>query len=224
MAVDTSLSMDATDVKPTRLRAAKEGAATFVDSVPAGVQVGLIGFSGTIRVLADPTTDHAALKRAVDRLTLGPGTAIGDAIFACLDTIFAAAGDHRSGDARIVLMSDGATTVGRPNSEAAHAAADAHVPVSTIAYGTDEGVLDYQGQLVPVPVDKAALSDIATATGGRFFEAASAEAIKHVYAGLGSSISHVTRRRELTTWFVGLGLSLIVVAAAGSLLWSPRMP
>src|SRR3712207_9222125 len=63
--------------------------------------------------------------------------------------------------ARIVLLSDGYNTVGRPDTQAVEAALGAQIPVSTIAFGTDYGTLDLDGERVPVPVDRATLEEIA---------------------------------------------------------------
>jgi Ca-activated chloride channel family protein len=226
MAIDVSVSMQATDVAPTRLRAAKVAATSFVDLVPPRLNVGLVSFSGTAQVLVAPTTDRAVLKRSIADLELGPATAIGEAVFASLGSIASVQGDpgQKPPPARIVLMSDGETTVGRPNELAARAATEAHVPVSTIAFGTDDGVVFLEGNPLPVPVNKDALRRIADMTDGRFFEASSAKELKRVYADIGSSIGYRTVRKEATAWFVGMGLAFALAAAAGSLVWTSRLP
>jgi Ca-activated chloride channel family protein len=226
MAVDVSLSMQATDVSPNRLRAAQEAATSFVDLVPPRLNVGLVSFSGTAQVLVAPTTDHEVVKHSIANLELGPATAIGEAIYASLGSISAVPGEpgQPPAPARIVLMSDGETTVGRPNEAAARAAAEAKVPVSTIAFGTDEGTVFVEGNPVPVPVNKEALRRIAEITDGRFFEASTERELRRVYADIGSSIGYRTERREATAWFVGLGLAFALAAAGGSLVWSSRLP
>ena len=226
MAIDTSISMNATDVEPTRLDAAKTAGSLFVDRLPPRVNLGLVSFSGVAQVLVSPTLDHESVKTAINRLSLGPRTAIGEAIFASLDSI-RWADTGATGDlppSRIVLMSDGETTAGRPNQEAARAAAEARVPVSTIAYGTPHGMVNTGEGLTPVPVNKTALREIAAATGGQFLEAASASELRRVYSDLGRSIGYETRRREVTGWLVGAGLALAMASAAGSLVWSSRLP
>ncbi|MFN2607837.1 MAG: VWA domain-containing protein [Acidimicrobiales bacterium] len=226
MAIDVSLSMQATDVQPTRLRAAKAAASSFVDLVPGRLNVGLVAFSGTAQVLVSPTTDHTLLKRSISNLELGPATAIGEAIFASLGAIASvpAQPGQKPPPARIVLMSDGETTVGRANDLATKAASDAHTPVSTIAFGTDNGTVYVEGNPVPVPVNKDALRRIADQTNGSFFEASSARELKKVYADIGSSIGYRTVKKEATAFFVGLGLLFALAAAAGSLLWTSRLP
>ncbi len=226
MAIDVSLSMQATDVAPTRLEAAKAAAASFVDLVPSKLNIGLVAFSGTAQVLVPPTTDHTLLKRNIDNLQLGPATAIGEAIYASLGAIAAvpAQPGQKPPPARIVLMSDGATTIGRANASAAKAASDARTPVSTIAFGTQTGTVLVEGNPVRVPVNKDALRVIADETKGSFFEAASAKELKKVYADIGSSVGYRTERKEATAFFVGLGLVFALVAAATSLVWFSRLP
>jgi Ca-activated chloride channel family protein len=226
MAIDVSLSMQATDVEPNRLRAAQAAAETFVDLVPARLNIGLVSFSGTAHVLVTPTTDRDVLKQSIANLQLGPATAIGEAIYASLGTIASVQGEPGQAPppARIVLMSDGETTVGRPNELAAAAAAEAKVPVSAIAFGTEEGTVYVEGNPVQVPVNKESLRRLADLTEGSFFEASSEKELKRVYADIGSSVGYRTVQREATAWFVGLGLAFALAAAAGSLAWSSRLP
>jgi len=226
MAIDVSLSMEATDVAPNRITAAQEAAKSFVDIVPARLNLGLVAFSGVAQVLVPPTSDHALLKRSIDNLQLGPRTAIGEAVFASLGTIASvpSAPGQEPAPGRIVLMSDGETTVGRPNDQATKAATDAKVQISTIAFGTDEGFVTVEGRNIPVPVNRPALAQIADATGGRAFEAASAKELRRVYADIGSSIGYRTEQREVTSWLVGVALVFALAAAAGSLLWTSRLP
>lgn len=226
MAVDVSLSMQATDVKPDRLRAAKAAASSFVDLVPSRLNLGLVAFSGTAQVLVSPTTDRALLKRSIQTLELGPATAIGEAVFASLGAIAAVptTPGQAAAPARIVLMSDGETTVGRSNDVAAAAAAKAKVPVSTIAFGTEQGTVMVEGTPVYVPVNKQALARLADQTHGSAFTATSGGELKKVYNDIGSSIGYRTVQRDATTWFVGLGLAFAVAAAVGSLVWSSRLP
>ena len=226
MAIDVSLSMEATDVSPTRIVAAQEAAKSFVDLVPARLNLGLVAFSGVAQVLVAPTTDHTLLKRSIDTLQLGPRTAIGEAIYASLGSIASVptAPGQEPAPGRIVLMSDGETTVGRPNDQASKAASDAKVQISTIAFGTDEGYVSVEGRNIPVPVNRTALAQVADATGGRAFEAATAKELRRVYADIGSSIGYRTEQRDASSLFVGLALVFALAAAAGSLLWTSRLP
>ncbi|HVF15060.1 MAG TPA: VWA domain-containing protein [Acidimicrobiales bacterium] len=226
MAVDVSLSMEATDVSPSRIVAAQQAATEFVDLVPARLNLGLVVFSGVAQVMVTPTTDHELVKRSLENLILGPRTAIGEAVFASLTAIASVPTEpgQTPPPARIVLMSDGETTVGRTNDVAAAAALEANVPVSTIAFGTDAGFVSVEGRNIPVPVNRAALRALAEATRGSAFEAGTAKELRQVYADIGSSVGYRTERREITSWFVGLGLFFALAAAASSLVWFSRLP
>jgi len=228
LAIDTSLSMDAQDVDPSRIGAAKAAASSFLDLVPPSVNVGLVSFNGIATVRVAPTHDHAQVARAINQLELGESTAIGEAIFASLGAIATVPPDAEGTPppARIVLMSDGETTVGRDDRLAAAAALEATVPVSTIAFGTEDGeiVIPQEPFPVPVPVNPAALSSIADATNGSFFEAPTAERLSEVYADIGSSIGFEEDFAEISSWFVGAGLLLLALAALFSLFWFSRLP
>src|SRR5690606_7615453 len=123
------------------------------------------------------------------------------------------------------LLSDGETSVGTPNEVAAREAEAAGVPVSTIAFGTDDATVEIPGQgTVSVPANGEALREVATSTGGHSFEAASAPEPEAAYADIGTAVGYEEEQREITAWFVGLGLLLLTGTAAGSLLWFSRLP
>ena len=228
VAIDTSLSMDATDVTPNRLKAAQSAAKRFITLLPPRLNVGLVTFNGVAQVAVPPTLDRDQLLAAVDQLRLGERTAIGEAIFASLQAIETSANatDAKDVPARIVLMSDGSTTVGRPDAQAAAAAKKAKVPISTIAFGTAEGTIEIEGQPGPVAVavNPEALARIANATGGTAFTAATGDELKKVYDNIGSSVGYTTVKKDITTDFVGVSLGALFVAAFLSQLWFSRLP
>lgn len=227
LAIDTSLSMEATDVAPTRIEAAQAAALSFVDELPPKINVGLITFDGVARVRVTPTTDRRAVRTAIESIELGPATAIGEAIFAGLDAIETAPVADLEGEpvpARMVVMTDGKTTVGRPDVDGAAAAVDAGVPVSTIAFGTDRGTIVIDGEIQPVPVEESALRLIAERTGGQFFRAESLGELQNVYDDIGSSVGFDTEDREVTDRFVGYAAVLLLVSTVLSLLWFQRVP
>lgn len=227
LAVDTSLSMEADDVPPTRLAAAQDAARAFVDELPEGINLGLVSFNGTARVAVSPSEDHQAVAAAIDRLELGEYTAIGEAIYAGLDAVEGAPGGTggEPAPARIVLMSDGETTTGRPNEQAAAAAVEAEVPVHTIAFGTPWGVVTAEeGLTQPVPVAPRPLQEIARTTGGQSHEATSLPELDEVYRDIGSVVGYRDEDRDVSGWFVGAGLALLAAAGATSLVWNQRLP
>jgi Ca-activated chloride channel family protein len=226
VAIDVSLSMQASDVAPTRIEAAKEAAKQFVKTLPDSYNIGLVSFAKSASVLVSPGKDKAAVEQAIDGLQLAEATATGEAVFTCLSAIQSVPADGASGPppARIVLLSDGYRTAGRPIEDAAAAAAAANVPVSTIAFGTDQGRVEIQGQSQPVPVDRLSLQKLAETTRGHYYEAASLTELKQVYQDMGSSIGFKTVPREITQWYVGVGLLFAFAAAGMSLLWTSRLP
>ena len=120
-------------------------------------------------------------------------------------------------------MSDGSNTVGRGINEAIAAAQAAHVPVSTIAFGTQDGTVTYEGETIPVPADDAALSQIASQTGGSFHTAHTQNELESVYQNIGSQIGYTTKHHEISWRFLMIGLLLALAASGTSLLWSGRL-
>lgn len=232
LAIDTSLSMAATDVAPNRLEAAQASAKDFVNELPKDLNVGLVSFAGTAQLLVPPTQDHDSVKTAIDGLELDKATAIGDAVKLSLDVIAdqAVGVKGNAPDAAIVLISDGETTVGLPTAEAIPLAKKAGVAVSTIAYGTADGQImvdedgDGVGQLTNVPVNVDELRGLAEGTGGVAYTAESASDLKSVYEELGSTIGYEKKESDVSFRFVGAGLVMMAIAAAFSMLWSPRLP
>ena len=226
LVIDVSASMQATDVEPTRLQAATEAALSFVDDLPDRLRLGLVAFDRTTRVISPPTTDHATVETGIRTLTTGPGTAAGDAIFVALDAITASGGagttDGRT-TAAIVLLSDGVTTVGSTVDEAAQAAVEQGIPVTTIAFGTEAGTVDFAGRVIPVPADPVAMTSLAETTGGAFFEAASGEELKGVYDDIGSRVGYTTEQREMGMTFVAVSMVLLLGALAAALVWTNRL-
>jgi Ca-activated chloride channel family protein len=233
LTIDTSGSMAATDVAPSRLVAAQAAARQFIQGLPSGLKIGLISFDTQARVLVVPTSDHVPVLAAVDALTIGGGTATGVAINRALDTVAAlpAGANGQKAPAAIVLMSDGAPTIGENGQtpeatvqQAAAAAKTAQVPIDTIAFGTNSGTVAIQGETVPVPADPQTMAAIASTSGGKSFTATSGSQLKSVYAQIRKVVGFDTVRTDLTEWFTGLGLLLAVLTAGAALWWAQRIP
>lgn len=226
MALDVSLSMEATDIEPDRFTAMRESASDFVDKLPQGINVGLVSFAGAASIVQTPTIDRNAIKVAIEGLELDQATATGEAIFACLQAIKTFQSGIKDGKvpaARIVLLSDGFRTVGREVTTAVDAAKEAKIPVSTIAFGTDGGTIEHEGEQIPVPVDDETMKQIADDTGGTYFNAESASQIEKVWEDIGEQIGYTYKFQEVPTRFVGWGLLLAFASAVASLLWSNRL-
>ena len=229
LAIDVSGSMTATDVAPSRLEAAIAEARRFVNDAPARFRIGLVAFDDSGHTLATPTTNRQTVIDALGRLQRGHGTAAGEGLFTALDDINAATQDTKASAtsdrpySAVILLADGANTIGRSLTDAAAAAADQHVPVFTIAYGTPDGTVESNGQTVAVPSDPAAMADVAQTTGGRTFTATSSNELQSVYDQIGTVIDHITEQRELVAACAMAALVALVVALGASMLWNPRL-
>lgn len=228
LAIDVSLSMQATDVLPSRISAAKTAGKKFADLLPSRINLGVESFARTANVLVSPSLDRSSVKAAIGTLQLANYTAIGEAIFGGIRAIqtFAktttAKGDTPP-PARIVLLSDGSNTTGRTVADAIAAAKQAHVQVSTIAFGTPSGTVTYGGETLPVPADDQTLDEIAKLTGGTFHTAATVGELESVYKDIGSQIGYTTKHRDISWRFLTAGLLVLLAAAGSSMLWSGRL-
>jgi Ca-activated chloride channel family protein len=241
LVVDVSGSMRATDVKPTRLAAAKRAMRSFLDRAPDTLRVGVVAFSDEAQVIVSPTAERESLVQGIELLGPGFGTAIGDALARAVDLARTATGETGTTApspvkdeegrslASILLLSDGAQTRGLLSpGQGAQRAQDAGIPVFTIALGTDEGTIlagpPGQEQLIPVPPDRETLSAIAEYTGAEAFDAESADAVEKVYSGLGSRVGRQERPREVTSAFVAAGALLLAGALGAAIVGAPRLP
>jgi Ca-activated chloride channel family protein len=231
LVIDTSLSMGAQDVKPSRLDAARNTVRTFLDKLPPKYRVAIVGFSGRAYVALPPTDDRTLAVTALHSLHTGEGTSLGDAIG--LATQLARrqrAGDGTVPPSAILVISDGAQLSGHttPAVAALHARSS-HIPVYSILVGTQDGVISvplangFQAQL-RVPPDPNTLRTLAQLTGGRFFQAPSAAQLRVVYDRLGSRLGKRRESREITNLFAGGSAALLLFGGALSTLWFRRMP
>jgi Ca-activated chloride channel homolog len=229
LANDVSGSMTATDLKPSRLVAAKRAAKSFLAKVPTKVNVGLLAFNDSARVLQSPTQDRAAVTAAIDSMTPSGGTATGNAIATAASVLSKAPGvGKQRPPAAIVLLSDGGSTRGQDPVAAAQAARKLHIPVYTVVLGTSTGTIKVKTRTgatrtVPVPPDPESLAQIARASGAVTFTAPSATGLKQVYEKLGSQLGHKNEKHQVTSAFAGGGLALLLAGAAMSLAWFGRL-
>jgi Ca-activated chloride channel family protein len=237
LVVDVSVSMNAKDVAPSRLEAARTAIRTFVQKVPGRVKVGLIAFADDPVVVTAPTTDRKLIQNGINSLSPGFGTAIGDAVARAVDVVRATAGDAGRSDAgarkeplgAVVLLSDGAQTRGvLAPEDGARLAKNAHIPVYTIALGTLTGTVTIdRGDgvvTVPVPPDRATLASIAETTGGSTFAATDAGKLGSVYRRLGGVVAKTSKPREVTAAFVGVAAALLAASIGLASLWAPKLP
>jgi Ca-activated chloride channel family protein len=225
LVMDVSGSMAANDLRPNRMVAAKQAARAFVQALPPTMQVGLISFSTNARVSAPLTRDHQAVLRAVDSLAASGGTAIGEGLNAALDQLAGrpVSGQTEPAPALVVVLSDGASTSGQsPMTAAARARAD-QVKVYTVGIGQRGASPLIDGRL-PARLDEATLQDIAEETGGTYYYAAEAGQLERIYADLGSQVSWVEERTEITALVSALGTVFLMAGGLLGLLWLQRLP
>jgi Ca-activated chloride channel homolog len=228
LANDVSSSMQATDVAPSRLGAARHAASVFVVRVPSRDQVGLLEFAKTPVVLQSPTTDHSLVQAALARLRSSGGTAMGDAILSAVRELksLPPVGGKRPPGA-IVLISDGASNVGSDPLAAARQAAAAHIPIYTVALGTPNGKVTIRrgssSVTVYVPPSPQELAQVASLSGGRTFTAADTAGLSAVYAHLAAQLGHKHVKHEITASFAGGGLVLLLLGSVLSLRWFGRL-
>jgi Ca-activated chloride channel family protein len=221
LVTDQSGSMQATDVAPSRLVAAREAANRFLDRVPDKVRVGAIAFNQGVRVLQTPTTDREALREAIDGVAAAGSTATGDALAVALEiTQRPDTPGAKPPPAAIVLLSDGKSVKGnRTPVDVARDAARAKVPIYTISLGTPNGTIDSRNKdgsirKEPVPPDPETMREVAEISGGRAFAATDADALDEVYEKLGSQVARKKQRREITAGFAGGALAFVMIGGA----------
>lgn len=245
--IDTSKSMVATDVSPSRLDAAKRMARELVLNVPRSLRVGLVAFSDYAQVLVAPTTDRQEVLEAIDRLQPQQATSIGSAI---LMGVRALPGRERAGEdllrrqrglfptvppspppaselppGALVLFSDGVSNFGVDPGEAVQVARQYRVRVHTVGVGTPTGqVQTVDGQLVFIPFDPTGLQQVAQMTGGRYFYPPSVEDFRAIGRELGRAMTWQRQRTEITSLVAALGGLLMLTGGVLSLVWFRRVP
>jgi Ca-activated chloride channel family protein len=233
LAVDKSGSMDAKDVKPTRLLAARNAVFTLLQKLPTKYRVALITFTDHPAVVVAPTYDRTKIEAALPLKALVAGTDIGDAVqtaaIVAAKTVGTSHANHPP--AMVLLLSDGSQTVRGLNPQiAAKNARKLGVPVSTVLIGTPKGVLNRvtttggypEKQSIPVPPSPNDLQTVAKASGGRFYQATSAQQLIQVYSDLGSRQAHQKTKREVTAAASGIALAFIVGGVLLSGIWFRR--
>ncbi|HEX6005768.1 MAG TPA: VWA domain-containing protein [Burkholderiales bacterium] len=247
LAIDTSGSMRATDVKPNRLGAAQAAARTFIENQPQHSRIGIVSIAGNAAVVQSPTDNRGDLMKAIERLQLQPGTALGSGIYVALAALLPDAGidvesltmgrtqrpwfnsgapEQKSvppGSNRsvaIVLLSDGQNTHGPDPAKAAKLAAQHGVRIYTVGIGTPEGTtLGFSGWSMRVRLDEQTLKNVAATTYGEYYAASSARQLKTIYERLSARMV-VERGRtiEVTALLIGVGALLLAISALTSIL------
>jgi Ca-activated chloride channel homolog len=229
LTTDFSGSMQATDVPPSRLAAARAAADRFLREVPAAVRVGLVVFNQNARLVESPTTDRAAVRDAIAALQPSGGTATGEALAVSISALEQQIdADGVRVPSAIILLSDGASVRGRPPQQLARRAKALKIPIYTVTLGTPAGTIQVTrpngtAATRPVPPDPVESRAVAAISGGRAYTADTASNLSDAYKALGSRIGYRDEQREITAAFSGGALVLLAGGALLSLLWFRRL-
>ena len=250
LSIDVSLSMRASDVKPTRIDAAQAAAREFVREPPADVKIGIVSFAGTAAVVQQPTRDRDDLVAAIDRLQLDRHTAIGSGIIVALAALFPDQGiDVESAgpgarpprpnepkkewkpvapgsnpNAAIILLTDGRRTIGPDPLQAAKMAADRGVRIYTVGFGNSQGgPVAFEGYSIYMMFDEATLKSIAEITSAEYFNATSGDELKKIYDNLTAKIVFQREQTEITAVFAAAAALVLAFGAGLSLAWFNRI-
>lgn len=224
LVLDHSGSMAADDVRPTRLAAANRAARTFAGQLPSSARLGAITFSSSPDSVQQPVPDHRAALALLASAQAGGGTNTGGALELALQILHATSRTHPP--SAVVLLSDGAANAGPSALSVAAQARRDHIPIYTVALGTPDGMLS-TGPFTPpvsVPPDPQLMGQIASISGGRAFDAQSADELSSIYRSLGRRLGTVARKRDITVDFAVAGLVLLLAAGVGSVRSTGVLP
>jgi Ca-activated chloride channel family protein len=239
LAFDVSNSMRADDLEPTRIEAAKEAAAAFVEEQPSSIRIGIVTFGAGAVTALQPSDVKEDVLATIKRLSVGGGTSLGRGIHRSLSaiaekplTIDQAALERDDGavnigffgSSAIVLLSDGENTSPPDPLRLAEVASTAGVRIHAIGVGTPEGaVVEVDGFSLATALDEALLEEIAEVTDGTYERADDAEALKGIYESIDLDFKRVDERRELTAVFAAAGGLLLALGSVLSILWFGRV-
>lgn len=240
LAFDTSNSMIADDLKPTRLQAAKQAALQFVESQPSTIKMGVVAFSSAAFEVQSPTDVKDDVRAAIRRLKPEGGTSLGHAILTSLNAINgkpldidpeALANGEGSdaveflGSSAVVLLTDGENTSPLDPLAVTQLAADAGVRIYSIGIGSEAGaVVQIDGFNVATRLDESLLKEIADLSNGTYFRADDAKTLKEIYGEIDLQLTIHGEDTEVTAIFAGIGLLFFLVAGALSMVWFGRVP
>ncbi len=229
LALDTSFSMDATDVVPSRMEKAQHIASVLMDELE-GNRIGLIVFAGGAFVQCPLTLDYGAARIFLDAISTGvvpvPGTNLASALEAARQGFVAKESKYKV----VILLTDGEQHEGEPL-EAARSARDEGVLIHTVGVGTPGGdpipirdedgeIIDYKrdenNQPVLSRLDEDMLGRIALATGGKYWRATDRESEVEEIAGLITEMEAkelasklYTRYEERFYWPLGIAIGFL---------------
>lgn len=227
MVIDASLSMEAIDVPPSRLEAAKVAALDFVSKLPQSYNIAVVSLTGNSGIKLAPTDNRAAVQMAIKALKPQESSAVGAAIEAAIVAVSQApqGNDDSVAPAMIVMLSDGGDTHEYWHSPrvAAQQAATQEIPIFTICFGTDNGYVDIDGQRYQVAPDHELMQDIARITGGEAYLADNIRQLDNAYTRIHSEVGYEWIQKQVTATAAGFSLILAFIAAVGAIIMGVRL-
>jgi Ca-activated chloride channel homolog len=230
LTTDISGSMEARDVRPSRMTAVRRAALGFLEDAPDELRIGAVAFNHSVRRIEPPRAERDDTRALIEGLSPSGGTATGEGLAAAVGLLSRrGARDRERPPAAVILLSDGASTHGRDPIEVARQAGRLRIPIYTVAFGTDAGTIEVRrpgGTTATrsVPPDREAMRRVATISGARTFDADARAELATVYERLGSQVATREERREVTAAFVGGAAAFLLLGGALSLRWFGRLP
>jgi Ca-activated chloride channel family protein len=239
LALDVSNSMRATDVKPSRVEAAKTAARAFVKQQPSAVRIGVVAFGDGAVVVQNPTTSHADVDAAIDHVSVGGGTSIGQGLLTSLNTIAgkpinidpAALNNDEGkvdvgyyGGTVIVAFTDGENTNGVDPLNVANVASAAGVRIHTVGVGTEAGTtFQYQGFTIATALNSDELKQLASLTDGTYHTAGDAGGLASVSKTIRLHFTIVAQHTEVTALFCAIAVGILLLGALASVRVNGRV-
>jgi Ca-activated chloride channel family protein len=239
LAFDVSNSMAATDLKPTRLEAAKAAARGFVAAQPPSVRIAVVAFGGSGVVTQRPTDDRTAVLAAIARLKPQSDTSLAGGILGGLSAIAGrpvrAPSDTETGatdetpigyysGTAIVLLTDGENTSGADPHSLADLASAAGVRIDPVGLGTPAGtVIEVDGFSIATALDEPVLRQIADTTGGTYRRASDAATLAAVYDSIQLQWTTRSVPHEITSLVAGVAALLLLAGATVTVLRQGRV-
>ena len=237
---DTSQSMVADDLEPTRLDAAKAAATSFVEDQPDSVEIGIVSFGSSGAITLRPSDDRTAVLSSIDRLQAAGGTSLNEGLFAGLSAIAESpiiylpdeAGDVNIppvdfggfGSAIIVLFSDGEDTTEQSPAPLAELAASNGIRIYPVGLGSTDGtVIELDGFSLSTALNEASLQELAERSNGTYFQVETVDELAAVTDTIDQDLQLNEEQLELTSVFGVGALSLIALAALASMRLKGRM-
>ena len=214
LAIDTSASMQAQDILPTRLEAAKEYAVAFVDTIVGETEVGLVEFSGVTLIDEVPTTDRSRVRSHIDSIV--PMSAGGTDIPGAIITSTNLLATSEKGRV-IVLITDGSNTLETFTSDSIQSALayalEHHVTINTIGVGSESAPIGYLPSYYNISAvyNEETLLAIANATGGAYSPALDRDGLHRAYVSIASESTPAKVRRDLAPGFMLCALVVILL-------------